>query len=542
MALSVLGLGLRSLTGEPFDRFSRGMSVAADKQVIIVGGGHNGLVAAAYLARAGLDVQVLERRELVGGAAVTEEWFPGYRLSTCSYICHLLQQKVIEELELRKHGFHVYSLEPMRFMPFPNGNFVRLWHDDDKSAEEIDRVSPHDAESFPRWMSFWKSASRILNEHFLCPPPTLTELFDKARDMGEQDVLETLLTVPLKDLLEQYFESEEMRAFVCSQVDGGDITAPGSAYASAYFHLADFRDDQENHGLVRGGMGTITIAMARAAEAHGASIRTDAEVARILTERGRVTGVELADGEVLEADVVVSNADPKRTFLTLVDEEDLNKEFLRGIRGLNTNSASLKFHCALNELPDFSAYLGPDFDPKHLASIKICPSLDYYQASWEDARGGRASRYPVMQVQIPTVYDPTLAPEGHHVMSMWVYYQPAKIKGGTWSDEKEAVGERLIDELSQYAPNIRRAIVDWAVFTPEDIEERVGLTDGNIRHIDMIPQQVLRRRPLPGWADYRTPIDGLYMCGAGTHPGGEVTGAPGHNAAHMILEEMGASI
>ncbi len=515
--------------------------MATDKKVIIVGGGHNGLVAAGYLARSGLDVQVLERRELVGGAAVTEEWFPGYRLSSCSYICHLLQRKVIEDLELRKHGFHVYSLDPMRFMPFPNGNFLRMWHDDDKTAEEIARVSPHDAESYPHWMGFWKRASRILNEHFLSPPPTLTELFEKAREMGEQDVLETLLTVPLKDLIEQYFESDEMRALSCPQVDGGDITAPGSAYASAYFRLGNFRDDQENYGLVRGGMGAITMAMARSAESYGVSIRTGAEVARILTENGRATGVELADGEALQADIVVSNADPKRTFLTLIDGGDLSKEFVRGVRGLKTNSASLKFHCALSELPDFRAYLGPDVDPKHVASIKICPSVDYYQASWEDTRKGKVSRHPIMEVQIPTVYDPTLAPEGHHVMSMWVYYQPAKLNAGAWSDEREAVGEQLIDELGQYAPNIRRAIVDWALLTPEDIEERVGLTDGNIRHIDMIPEQALRRRPLPGWADYRTPIEGLYMCGAGTHPGGEVTGAPGHNAAHVILEEVGAN-
>ena len=279
--------------------------------------------------------------------------------------------------------------------------------------------------------------------------------------------------------------------------------------------------------------------MARSAEARGVSIKTGAEVKRILTHNGRATGVELTDGEVLEADVVVSNADPKRTFLQMLDSADLDDDFVDDVRALKTESASIKFLCALRELPDFSAYLGSEYDPKNLAMIAICPSPDYAEKSWDDATSGRVAETPIIQIQIPSVYDKTVAPEGHHVMSMWVYYQPPHLREGSWADIRQQVGEDLIDRVAQYAPNLRDAIIDWTLLTPEDIEARIGLTDGNIRHVDMVPQQMMSRRPLPGWSDYRTPVQGLYLCGAGTHPGGEVTGAPGHNAAHVILEELG---
>ena len=508
--------------------------------VIVVGGGHNGLVAAGYLARAGLNVQVLERRHVVGGAAVTEEWFPGYRLSTCSYVCHILQKKVIDDLELRRHGFHVYTMDPARIIPFPNGKIVRVWHDDRRTADEIRGISTHDADAWVDWMDFWNRAVRILSEFYLTPPPTLSQLTGRFRQYDEEQLLETLLTVPVKDIVERYFESDEIKAMVSAPgVDQGDISAPGSAYMTAFFRYSAFRDDRENYGIVRGGMGSITQSMARSAEANGVSIRTNAEVKKILTEYGHATGVELVDGQVLNSDIVVSNADPKRTFRQLLDPADLDDGFLADVGALKTESASVKFLCALRELPDFSAYLGSEFDPTNLAMISICPSVDYSQSSWKDSKDGRVSRTPIIQVQIPSVYDPTVAPEGHHVMSMWVFYEPSHLRDGSWADARQEVGEQLIDQVSRYAPNLRDAIIDWTLLTPEDIEDRIGMTDGNIRHLDMIPQQMMGRRPLPGWSDYRTPIEGLYMCGAGTHPGGEVSGAPGHNAAHAILKDLG---
>ena len=514
--------------------------VSQDK-VILVGGGHNGLVAAGYLAQAGLTVQVLERREMVGGAAVTEEWFPGYQVSSCSMVLHGLRRKVINDLELHKHGYHVDPIDPVMVNPLPNGKAVRIWLDQDKTVEEIRRISPHDADAYIDWMEFWTKADRIVGDFALTVPPTLSQLAEKAKSLGAEDVLETLMMVPVKDLLERYFRSEEIRALNVPSLDRGDFLSPGGLMETAIFGQGGFRGENEDFGIVRGGMGSITRSMARSAEARGVSIRTNAEVKRILIEKGRVTGVELENGEVLTSDIVVSNADPKRTFLKLVDPADLEDDFLEEVKALKTDASSLKVHCALRELPDFSTYLGPEFDPKDLALMRICPPGEDVQSSWEDAMNGRVARTPVIMLNVPTVYDPTLAPPGHHVMSMWVYHEPAHLKEGSWADVREEVGEQLIDEVCKYAPNFRDALVDWAVFTPEDIEERVGLTDGNIRHLDMSLQQSLSRRPMPGWSDYRTPIQGLYLCGAGTHPGGEVTGAPGHNAAHVILEDCGVA-
>ena len=515
--------------------------MSKNTRVVIVGAGHNGLVAAGYLARAGLDVQILERRDVVGGAAVTEEWFPGYRLSTCSYLCHILQKKVIDDLELRKYGFHVYPMDPSRILPFPNGKVVTLWHDDQRTAEEIRAVSPHDADAWVEWAELWHRAVRILSDYYLTPPPTLVDLAERFRQEGEEELLETLLTVPVKDLIDRYFESDEIKAMAVSTsgLDMGNISAPGSAYITALYRYSPYREDTENYGIVRGGMGGITQSMARSAEARGVSIRTDAEVKRILTRNGRATGVELAGGDVVEADVVLSNADPKRTFLQLLAEADLDDNFVDDVRALKTDSASAKFLCALRELPDFSAYLGSEYDPKNLAMISICPSSDHFEKSWNDSRNGRVSETPNIQVQIPSVYDETVAPKGHHILSMWVYFLPPHVKDGSWPAIRQQFGEWLIDEVSRYAPNFRDAIVDWTLLTPEDIEARIGLTDGNIRHLDMVPQQMMSRRPLPGWSNYRTPVQGLYLCGAGTHPGGEVTGAPGHNAAHVVLKELG---
>jgi phytoene dehydrogenase-like protein len=285
-------------------------------------------------------------------------------------------------------------------------------------------------------------------------------------------------------------------------------------------------------------MGGITQAMARAAQQAGAELRTNAEVARILIDGGEARGVVLHSGEEIRSTLTVSNADPKRTFLTLGMREVLEPHFVRQVERISTKAAYLKFHAALRELPDFSRYLGTDFDPHYLAQIKICPSIEYFERSWQDAKAGQPSSCPLMEVQIPSVYDPTLCRPGHHVVSMWVLYAPPRLRHGTWEAQRQAVGEHLIDTLTAYAPNFRQALLHWTLFTPVDLEQRVGLTDGNIRHIDIIPQQMFARRPIPGWSHYRTPLPRLYLCGAGTHPGGEVTGAPGHNAAQVILADL----
>ncbi|MGH7318910.1 MAG: phytoene desaturase family protein [Candidatus Rokuibacteriota bacterium] len=508
--------------------------------VVVIGGGHNGLVAATYLARGGLRVALLERRDLVGGACVTEELFPGYRLSSCSYICHLLQEKVIVDLELGRHGFEVYSLEPARVHPFPDGQALVVWDDHARTAAGIERYSRHDAAAYLRWMDLWERAARLLHPYFLAPAPTYAEIAARVRDTEDETLWETLLTRPMWDLVHEHFESDVMRAHTLNAQDLGDPRAPGSALCYAYIKV-NLRSAPGTVGIVRGGMGAITQAMARAAREAGVEIRTGAEVARVRVTGGRAAGVVLGDGEVVRADLTVSNADPKRTFLGLVPPDALPEAFRGAVRQLSTRAAYLKFHAALRELPDFSAHLGRDFDPRFLAQVKICPSVAAVLGSWQDAQAGRPSRTPLMEVQIPTVYDPTLAPPGHHVVSVWALWAPVRLAEGSWETRRRAVGEQLIDILTAYAPNFRRALIDWRLFTPVDLEARVGLTDGNIRHLDIVPGQMFARRPLPGWAQYRTPLPGLYLCGAGTHPGGEVTGAPGHNAAHAILHDLSLS-
>lgn len=505
--------------------------------VIVIGGGHNGLTCAGYLARAGLKALVLERRRMVGGACITEELIPGHQFPTCAYHCHMLQSKVIDDLELRKHGFDVIPLDPVRFLPFPDGTYINLWRDTDRMIEEIRAISPRDAEAYPAWNRFWEKAARLVQHYVLSPAPTLAELFDRARATGDEEVLETLLTVSMKDLVEEHFESEQIRGAFIGAAESGDPGATGSAYARAYFTIDRFTDPK-NMGLAKGSMGAITQAMARSATAFGAEVRTNAPVSKIIVRDGRAVGVALQDGPELYAPTIVSNADPKRTFLDLLDPDHLDHDFRRRVKQLKTQFSSVKLHCTLTGLPDFSRYLGPGFDPKMLAMIKICPSVEYFEANLRDALAGRFTTSPQMYIQIPSVYDDSLAPAGRHVMSMWMQLQPVKLSEGDWDHSHQEVFDVLMETMSVYAPNIREVVDQWQLLTPADIERRLGLTDGNIRQLDTIPSQLFSRRPLPGWSDYRTPVEGLYLCGAGTHPGGEVSGAPGHNAAHAILTDL----
>ena len=504
---------------------------------IIVGAGHNGLVAAWYLARAGMKVLMLERRDFVGGAVVTEELWPGFSVPTCSYICYVLQNRVIEDMDLHEYGFAVHQVEPGSFTPFPDGRRILSFEDDERTQREIAAFSQHDAEALPRYRALKRTMAEIVHSFFLKPAPSLADLVDSVRGTDREPVLERLLFGSVADLLDEYFESPEVKGYLTMAWDAGDPDAPGSLLSGIYPGTSAFTDD-ENTGIVVGGMGGITQAMARAVEAAGVEIRTGAEVESILVERGRAVGVRLSAGEEIRCDTVISNADPKRTFLSMVPDGELPRDFTAAIRRLKTRAAYLKFHAALDDLPDFSHYFGDDYDPRFLAYTNIRPSLDYCRKSWDDAVHGRITDSPLMSIQIPSVYDRTLVPDGGHVMSIWVQYAPVTPAAGTWDEMRESAGEGLIDAIAGYAPNIRDVIREWVLFTPQDIEERVGMTDGNIRHIDMVAGQLFNQRPLPGWSDYRTPLAGLYLCGAGTHPGGEVTGAPGHNAARRIIADM----
>ena len=510
--------------------------MAKDVDCIVLGGGHNGLVASWYLARAGLQVMVLERRETVGGAAVTAELFPGSRHTVFAYLCHMLQRQVIDDMDLRRHGFHVYPLDPAALFIYPDGSHFRMWHDYERTAEEIGRISAVDGAAYPGMMEFWERAGSIVQRYLLQRPPTITQIVEDLRGTPEAAVFEALLTVPVRDMAEQAFEHSGIAAAWLGTSDYGQIDAPGSALVQSYLKAGLLQPD-EDFGIVRGGMGAITQAMARSVEEAGVTIRTGATVRRIMVADGSVQGVELTDGETLTADIVLSNADPKATFLSLVEAEALPAAFVRAVRRLKTRSGSAKLNCTLSRLPDFSRYLEPDDDETRLAMLRIMPSLDAVSASWDDAMHGIPTRFPLMQVQLPSVLDPTLAPAGQQVMSVWIIYEPVRPRAGSWASLREEVGEGIIDAVAAYAPDLRDCIEDWRLFTPDDISEWTGMTDGNIRHLDILPQQMLASRPLLGWSDYSTPIEGLYLCGSGTHPGGEVTGAPGHNAAQAVLAQ-----
>jgi phytoene dehydrogenase-like protein len=507
--------------------------VDTDYDVVMVGAGHNGLVAASYLAAEGLKVLVLERLRRVGGAIATEEVFPGFHVPYCAYVCHMLHGKIIEDLDLRAHGFDVYPLDAWNFHPFPDGSSLLGWHAPAKLHREIRKLSEHDADAFLEWVPLWDRACGIVYRYMLTDPPTFAQVAQEVRGTADEEVWETMLTVSMRDLVERFFEDPRVRAYFINAQDAGDPSAPGSVLSVAYIRSGAL-GKPENRGIPKGGMGKVSAAMAAVARSRGAEIRTGVAVRKILVEGGRATGVVLEDGQEIRAVVVVSNADPKRTYLSLVDGKDLDETFVHRVKNLKTRANCVKALVALRAFPDFSRYLGPGFDPRLAAYVKICPTVEWFQESWDAAKNGRLSHTPIMHIQFPTTYDRSLAPPGQHVMSSWSLYYPAHPQDGPWdAAKKQEIIDVHLEILSQYAPNIRELVLDFTLETPADIERRIGMTDGNIRHIDVTPHQFFSRR-MP----YRAPIEGLYLCGAGTHPGGELTGAPGHNCARAILRDL----
>ena len=502
---------------------------------VIVGAGHNGLVTAGYLAAAGLAVLVLERRDVVGGACVTEELFSGHRVSSCSYICHLLQRKVVDDLDLPGHGLRIHTVDPYRFQPFPDGQYMLTWQDPDRTREEVARLDAADGAAYPDFYSFWRRASGIVHRHFLRSPPTLADLEAECSGTEDEEVLRRMLGGSVADLVTEHFRSEHVRATFMDAQDAGNPRAPGSILSQAY-NMVDLLTEPDLLGIPHGGMGAITQAMARSAAARGAEIRTGSEVDRIILGRDRDLGVILTDGQEIASRVVISNADPKRTFRSLVGAGSDLEGYRRSVEAMSTRAAYLKFHCALSDLPDFSRHIGgrDDLGETALAQVRLCPSIESFELSWRQAQSGMPADEPVMHIQIPTVYDGGLVDEpGRHVMSVWALYAPVTPDRGTWEELRQPVGEGIIDVIGRYSPGFRDLVTDWSLFTPADLEERIYLTDGNIRHLDMVAGQMFSDR-----LDHRTPIRGLYLCGAGTHPGGEVTGAPGHNAARAVLQDL----
>jgi len=527
--------------------------VSADSyQAIIVGGGHNGLVTAAYLARAGVRVLVLEARELVGGCAVTEEIWPGYRVSTASYLSSLMQEKVVRDLELERFGYHVDAKDPAFFSPFPDGRHLFMWQDRAKTLAEIAKFSQHDAEAYSRYEAHLEKLARVAESLLLTTPPEFPphgigdfidylKLLGRLRGLSRAEIvgLVKVFTQSAADFLDDWFQCDEIRVTLAT--DGviganGGPRSPGTAYILLHHCMGGVNGHRGLWGFVRGGMGAVSNAIADSARARGAAIRTNAPVEKVLVKNGRALGVVLAGGEEILAPIVVSNLDPKRTFLRLIDRAALPEDFVASIERFRSEGTSLKMNLALSGLPEFRAYSGSP-GPQHRATMHVCPSIEYVERAWDDAKYGRPSRSPLIEMTIPTMYDVSLAPEGRHIMGIFLQYAPYTLKGTDWDTKREQYADRVIDVIEEYCPNIRNIVVERQTLTPLDLERRFGLTGGNIFHGEMSLDQMFVLRPLAGWARYRTPLPGLYLCGSGAHPGGGVMGAPGHNAAREILKD-----
>lgn len=520
----------------------------------MVGGGHNGLVAAAYLARAGLDVLVLERRDVLGGAAVTEELWPGYRVSTAAYLVSLLQNRIVRDLDLRRHGYEILPKDPPYFSPRLDGQHFFIWRDLARTCEEIARLSRRDAERYPEYEAMLDRVTAFVEPLLLEAPPGLpaTEpeaLADWARFLGRVHALPRrelaevvrVFTASVADLLDHWFESDALKAALATDGVIGAAAGPrtpGTAYVLLHHQMGRAAGARGLWGFVRGGTGAVSLAIASAAREAGAEIRAGAAVDRILVTDGRARGVALAGGEEVPARLVVSNADPKRTLLGLVGRAQLPPDLAAEVDAWRTDGAAFKLNLAVGELPSWRALPGTALGPQHRGTMHVAPSIEYLERAWDDAKYGRPSVAPMIEVGIPTAYDPSLAPPGKHVISLFVQYAPYRLTDSSWDAERECFADRVIATLGEYAPNLPGAIEHRIALAPPDLEARFGLTGGHIFHGELAPGQLFVGRPLVGWARYQTPIDGLFLCGSGTHPGGGVMGAPGHNAAQAVLRHL----
>ena len=533
---------------------ARSINRSSRYDAIVVGAGHNGLVTACYLARAGRSVLVLERRPVVGGACVSEETFPGYRVSTAAYVTSLFRKEIVRDLRLAEHGYEVLARNPSSFTPYPDGRSLLLGPDPALNRAEIGKFSARDAERYPAYEAMLERVADLVEPTLVERPPDLLRpglrdlraLWGLGRGLrrlgpAAAEAVE-ILTGPARAVLDRWFESEQLKSTLATDAIIGAMASPsmpGTAYVLFHHVMGETDGARGVWGYVRGGMGGLTQALAGAARALGVQIRCEAEVDRILARGGRVTGVALAGGDQYEAPVVASNADAHVTFRRLCEPGALPPDFLAAVDRISYESASLKINVALAELPSFTACPGTAPGPQHRGTIHVCPDMDYIERAYDDAKYGRPSERPVLECTIPSVVDPTVAPPGRHLMSMFVQYAPYRLRGASWDAVGEAFADRCIALLGEYAPNLPGAVLARQVLTPLDIERTFNLTGGNIFQGAMIPSQLFSCRPVPGWASYRTPVAGLYLCGAAAHPGGGVMGASGWNAAREILRAGG---
>ena len=526
------------------------MAVFRNYDVIVIGGGHNGLVNAAYLARAGKKVLVLERRHIVGGAAVTEEIFPGFKFSVCSYVVSLLRPEIIRDLDLPRHGLEILPLDGT-FTPMLNGDYLWRVNDHAKTRREIARHSRLDAEAYDDFGQAMLQMCRFVKPILSMVPPDpytlnprelmkLLFLGRRFRDLpsGDQYNQVQLMTMSAIDFLDQWFETDVLKATMSASGIIGTflgVHSPGTAYVLLHHYMGEIDGAFRSWGFAQGGTGAISNAIADAASEAGAEIRTKASIAKIIVKNGKALGVVLENGDEIRGDVVSSSVDPRNTFVKMIEPGNLPYEFMDDINRYKFRGSSGKVNLALDGLPEFTCL--PVAGAHLRGAISISPSVDYMEHAYDEAKYGRYSRGPYIDIVIPSLTDPSLAPPGKHVMSCFVQYAPYKLTEGTWDEKKEEFGDNVINTIAAYAPNIKNLIIGKQVITPLDLEREWGLSEGNIFQGELSLEQLFFLRPAPGWAQYRTPIRNLYMCGSATHPGGGIMGASGRLAALEILKD-----
>ncbi|WP_272011431.1 phytoene desaturase family protein [Roseovarius sp. ZX-A-9] len=528
--------------------------MGAKFDVVIVGGGHNGLVCGGYLARSGQRVLVLERRSVVGGLSADREFFKGFRGSIPNSPGSL-EPKVVLDLELKKFGLEFTRPDPSLVVPFPDGRAMVAWRDRQKTADEIAKFSKKDVTAYAEFFEYLNDFGRRIGISLFDNPPRLRDVMARLKTDEDEDAFAKVFLGSLKDLLDSRLESEELKAVIAAISVTSNMVGPrtpGSPYLLMMrpFSLAsggtsDDHDPRKQYlrgstGLPIGGMGSVTKAMRASLEAYGGVVRTDCEVSRIVGNANAIQGVELETGEFIEARVVVSNLHPKTTMVDLLDCNGLEREFIDPFDQLPKRGSAFKIALALDGLPVMSAapagmerlYAGCQF--------RLSPSLDYMERAYDDAKYGRASKDPIILGLIPSVSDPEMAPPGKHILSANVWHAPIDLAEGDWETERDRFGNRCIDVMSEYMPNLKDLIIDKKFLSPKDLEQEYGLRDANVMHLDMMPAQMFSLRPVPGWASYQMPVPGLYLCGSGTWPGGTVSGVPGHNASQKIISDLKA--
>lgn len=512
---------------------------------IMIGAGHNGLVCAAYLAKAGLRTLVLEQREVVGGACITESLFPGCRVSSAACWYGMLRPEIIVDLELYKHGLDPYPMDPQVLALFPNGRHLFIWLDNRKTAWEVARFAPKDALrdvcGLYRFNRYTDRVLEVIAPLFLRPPLNSDAIAQAFSDHGFPQVYHEVFNYSVAEIIDRFLYNDELKAaiaFSAMAIANTSPFTPGTAYDLFYMMAAETRGVRKAWGFARGGMGSVTAALAASARSFGTEIRTDCQVEQVIIEGNRAVGIALANGLEIRSHVVVSNADPKRTFLNLLPRDCLADDFSRRVSDIQMDGSSSVVHFLLKGLPQFRGFRNSGVGKQHCGMIVIAPSLDYLDRAWHDATVGKISKQPVLTMSMQSVTDKSIAPPGKHVLSVFVQFTPYHLTDGTWETTKTALVERVLDTIELYAPNFRSILLDYVAFTPVDLERKIGLTGGHAEHGDMSMNQLFRSRPVPGWTHYRTPVRNFYLCGAGAHPGGTVTGAPGFNAAHTILADM----